>query len=59
MESKCKNCQNRYVGCHDNCEDYKAYKQYLEEKKEKERIARLQDRYTTPYYKQVKKRNKK
>ena len=59
MESKCKNCQDRYVGCHDKCEHYKAYKKYIEEKKEKEHIARLREHYTAQYYRQVKRKNNK
>lgn len=28
--SSCLNCENRYLGCHSNCEKYKEYKQYLD-----------------------------
>ena len=26
IKCKCKGCTNRYIGCHDNCSDYKSYK---------------------------------
>ena len=29
---KCKECTDRYLGCHDHCEDYKVYRQELDEK---------------------------
>lgn len=28
--SACLNCKERIIGCHQNCEKYKQYKQYLE-----------------------------
>lgn len=38
LKANCKDCQKRYPGCHDHCEDYQACrKKYLEEKaKERE-----------------------
>ena len=30
----CKECTNRYCGCHDKCEDYKIYKQINEVRKQ-------------------------
>ena len=27
----CKDCKDRYVGCHSNCDDYKKYSERLEE----------------------------
>lgn len=41
VKSPCKNCKNRFVGCHSQCESYKLYREnnekrysdHLEEKK--------------------------
>lgn len=33
MICKCKECTERYVGCHSSCEHYKKYREYLAEKK--------------------------
>lgn len=33
MDNKCMSCQNRYVGCHSECDDYKTYKKNLESEK--------------------------
>lgn len=30
--SACLDCEKRHVGCHGSCDDYKKYKQELEEK---------------------------
>lgn len=30
-KSKCKGCTDRYLGCHDKCESYKAYKKELDD----------------------------
>lgn len=27
----CKDCKDRYVGCHSNCDDYKKYRERIEE----------------------------
>lgn len=31
LESPCKNCKSRYIGCHDECVDYTKYKRKKEE----------------------------
>lgn len=43
MESKCKGCEERHVGCHAKCEDYKnfckewaAYKKKIKDAKNKD-----------------------
>lgn len=41
MDNKCKGCTKREVGCHANCEDYKAYKEKLSEDYKKEYKERL------------------
>lgn len=35
MKQCCHNCNKRAIGCHSECEDYKAYKTALEEQKAK------------------------
>lgn len=35
MECKCKNCNERFIGCHSNCDSYKQYKLHLAKEKEK------------------------
>lgn len=59
MDNECKGCEERYVGCHDNCEYYKAYKQWLKDKKEQEQKARMTQFYTPRYAKKTKKSKKK
>lgn len=34
----CKDCSKRHRACHDTCEEYKAYKNCLEEIRQKERL---------------------
>lgn len=31
MDSKCRNCDKRYVGCHAKCEDYKKWTKWHKE----------------------------
>ena len=31
----CKNCEDRYVGCHGECDRYKEWKDVVEEKRQK------------------------
>ena len=37
---KCKGCTERYSGCHDHCESYKAYRKELDDYAEKKRKAK-------------------
>lgn len=39
LMAPCKGCQERRVGCHDECPKYKEYQRLNEERKEKERRA--------------------
>lgn len=41
----CKDCEDRYPGCHDRCEGYKAWKKKLEEKNKAE--AEYRERHDT------------
>ncbi len=38
MKNPCKDCPDRYPGCHAKCERYKSWKKEWDELKEKERI---------------------
>lgn len=46
MTYECKECEKRYVGCHDKCEAYKAYKQWNEERKLEDRAKRMRIMYS-------------
>lgn len=37
----CKDCGDRAVGCHDNCEKYQEWKRANDKRREKERDARI------------------
>lgn len=37
IKSPCQSCTKRCVGCHTACDDYKIYKQRLEDAREKEK----------------------
>lgn len=37
-QSGCKNCAERYEGCHGQCERYKAYRKELDAAKERKRL---------------------
>ena len=43
IASNCKNCKDRYPGCHDKCEDYKDYRTRLENFKEKKAAIKNRD----------------
>ena len=40
MNFSCKDCENRFPGCHDRCEKYQREKAEHEQRKEQERQAR-------------------
>lgn len=40
-ENSCKDCQDRYIGCHSNCEKYKEWKAKKNEEKEKIKLGWL------------------
>ena len=42
-KSPCKNCDKRQVGCHSSCEEYIAFKKYLDEVKKANAPKRLQN----------------
>lgn len=46
MTNYCKDCDHRELGCHGNCEAYKAYKQWNEERKLEDRAKRMTIMYT-------------
>lgn len=48
IENPCKDCTRRYSGCHSNCEDYKKFRQALDERnalirQERGRIDNIRD----------------
>jgi hypothetical protein len=59
---KCKGCEQRYLGCHDHCEDYqKARAEFLQEKQtaNSNRTGGLQvDRHNADQFKKVIRRKK-
>ena len=40
INSKCKGCTKRVVGCHSTCEDYKEFRKELDKQNEAERADR-------------------
>lgn len=49
MKNYCKDCQNRYVGCHIECEKYKKFKEDLDIAKKREERRKLFARAKTKY----------
>lgn len=49
----CKGCEKREVGCHAKCEDYKAYRQVIEEKRQAKAEAMAKDNQHRGYLKSV------
>lgn len=41
MTCKCKDCESRTLGCHDNCQAYAEYKAYREELKRQDKAKRI------------------
>lgn len=41
MTCKCKGCEERTLGCHDNCQAYAEYKAYREQVRKQERMAKM------------------
>ena len=56
MTYECKGCEKRYVGCHSECEAYKAYKEYLAEMQAKELAGRMTIYWTPQRIKAYKKK---
>ena len=44
MECKCKGCEERFVGCHAQCEDYKNYQKEWNAHKQKIKDAKNKDK---------------
>ena len=40
MSEPCKNCPDRYLGCHSNCDNYKKFKEEIAERKRKQQRGR-------------------
>lgn len=43
IESPCKDCPDRYLGCHDRCEKYQAFKK--DKNNYKEELAKTKEKY--------------
>ena len=52
MQAPCKNCKDRVVGCHSNCEKYIAYVKV----RDKIRAKNAEDKLVTGYFVDVTKR---
>lgn len=37
-ESPCRDCEDRFVGCHGQCEYYKEYRRYKDDQLEKKKV---------------------
>lgn len=44
VEGPCKNCQERYVGCHSTCKPYLDYKKQIEDIHKKANFVKLMER---------------
>ena len=44
----CRDCTDRYIGCHSKCRKYKKWKKDLENTKEKEK--KIKSKYNIGYY---------
>jgi hypothetical protein len=55
----CKDCTERFTGCHTVCVKYEDYKQDLEAEKERYKASRETDRIYNEYVSESIKRNKK
>ena len=45
MSESCKNCPDRYLGCHSNCDKYKQFKEEIAEIKRKQQKGRIYFNY--------------
>lgn len=45
MKNNCYHCQNRKVGCHQNCLDYKRYKANLQKEEENRKPDKMYGEY--------------
>ena len=45
MKSPCKDCDRRYPGCHDHCEDFKAFRAEVERVKKIRGWAKTEQEY--------------
>lgn len=48
MDSPCKDCNKRQVGCHSDCSDYEYYKVKIEQQKEARRLQDIKPQYKDP-----------
>lgn len=55
----CKDCPDRYIGCHSMCERYKAFREELDELNEKIYKAKERERDIDRYEREMCERNKR
>lgn len=58
INSPCKDCTERHVGCHAECEKYRKAKEETEEAKEKQRLHKETEAYFADYAMDVIRRNR-
>ena len=58
MSFECKDCSERYVGCHRTCESYLKEKEKIEERNERIRREKQKEHCLCDYYRNVKKKRK-
>jgi len=52
----CKECGDRFVGCHSSCEGYKAWRKAKDEMNHKDFVERYNNGYTRPYREKFRKK---
>ena len=58
MSFECKDCSERYVGCHTTCESYLKEKEKLEERNVRIRKAKKEERDLCEYYRDKKRKHR-
>lgn len=58
MESSCKGCTRRTVGCHSTCEEYKEFRTRLEKMRKNERDECVLNGYVANMTQRIRKQNK-
>lgn len=58
LHNPCKNCEDRHVGCHAECEKYRKAKEETEAARGREKLSREADGYYADYAKETLRRMK-
>lgn len=59
LEGSCKNCKDRHIGCHSECEKYAEFKQDIEDLKEKIRNESYSEKNMTSRHMRVRSKSPK